>query len=107
VNSWLGWGFALPWNVVADGSVDRKSSGNLISYAPTRPKGFNKVQAEKPYIPLIVGGDSRRTACKVFEELPCEILTSLCNRGLLRQQTMVVLVADHTSHFPFIALVLP
>ena len=45
------WGFALPCNVVADGWRERKSSGNLISYAPTRLNFFNKIHAEKPYLP--------------------------------------------------------
>src|SRR5271154_1272013 len=45
------WGFALPRNVVADGWVERKSSGNLISYAPTRLNLFHKIQAEKPCLP--------------------------------------------------------
>ena len=31
----------------ADGWVDRKSSGNLISYTPTRPNLFNKIQRRK------------------------------------------------------------
>src|SRR5271170_7582696 len=47
------WGFALPCNVVADGWVDRKSSGNLISCAPTRLNLFNKIHRRKPYLPLI------------------------------------------------------
>jgi hypothetical protein len=40
-------GLALPCNVVVDGWVDRKSSGNLISYAPARLNLFNKIHAEK------------------------------------------------------------
>jgi hypothetical protein len=45
------WGFALPCNVVADGSVDRKSSRNLISHAPARLNLFNKIHGEKPFLP--------------------------------------------------------
>ena len=44
------WGFALPCNVVDDGWVDRKSSGNLISYAPARLNLFNKIHVEKTYL---------------------------------------------------------
>ena len=45
------WGSALPGNVVADGWLERKSSGNLISYAPTPLNLFHKIHAEKPYLP--------------------------------------------------------
>ena len=53
------WGFVLPCNVVADGWVERKSSGNLISYAPTRLNLFHKIHAEKPYLPANLDNSGR------------------------------------------------
>jgi hypothetical protein len=45
--------FALPCNLGADGSVDQKSSGNPVSYAPTRLNLFNNYTAKNRIFSLI------------------------------------------------------
>jgi hypothetical protein len=67
------WGFALPCNVVADGWVERKSSGNLISYALTRLNSLQQIHAERPYLPPNLYSSASQTSldkCGVTSAMP-------------------------------------